>query len=685
MAKLYWWKTGGLTQIGTGTIFSELSFKDTTNNGGGTIKDNIGNLWTWGGIYNGQNTGTTYTTPVPFTLSLGHTWINIADGDFKQGGFAIDDNNELFGWGYNAYQIIDNTKDIFIALTFQSVPQASGQLWSYVTQGQNCVLAIDTAGRLWFWGNNNSISSIITTTPIQLATGETFISVDGSNFNACAIHTDNTLWRWGNNYNNIPTQVGSDIDWKSATVGYSLSGFGAAIKNNNTVYTWGNASTSGHGFITSTPTLLTGFTNVIACAAGVLGGVALLNDNNLYVWGLANGGGYGYTYPTQVFEEYYFTDLSAGDELAALAGGVTILPDFCANPEANYSITEATCGNIDGEIIINNSDYLILYDFTLTDVTGTSYTLFSGRYNVTAGWYNLTATPKEEYWSTYGRDGCDFTWIPINNSDTTITLDNKSVRETTCNTFGAENGRIVYFCSDTGGVGDYDIYLFNKAGDIVSQTNQADISEIIFTNLKADNYYLMVLNNDGANGGCRLIDGPTQVKAITNIAINGIKRIFVTEWNSLIEYNYWSASDQEYYVSSLDDDFFTSIKIKEFIDVTLSTAWFEIIMDTKGVTYGQVMNKTKQGFVFTDTLEITIPHADNNKWKTLVDFLVNRYIIVFLDNNHQYWVMGYRHGAKVDNYKRSDNQYILTMNAVSENKIVTNIDEDYVVNNIINQ
>jgi len=158
----------------------------------------------------------------------------------------------------------------------------------------------------------------------------------------------------------------------------------------------------------------------------------------------------------------------------------------------------------------------------------------------------------------------------------------------------------------------------------------------------------------------------------------------VTEWNNLVEYNYWTGADEDYYVSGLDADFFTSIKIKEFIDSTLPTAWFEILMDTKGAQFGQVLNRTKQGFIFSSTLELTIPHADNAKWKTLVDFLTNRYIVVFLDNNKQYWCMGYRLGAKSDGYKRSNNEYILTLNAIDDNKILTNIDETYVINNIIN-
>ena len=95
------------------------------------------------------------------------------------------------------------------------------------------------------------------------------------------------------------------------------------------------------------------------------------------------------------------------------------------------------------------------------------------------------------------------------------------------------------------------------------------------------------------------------------------------------------------------------------------------------------MNKTKQGFIFSDRLTLTIPNADNAKWRQLVDILTKRYILVFQDNNGLYWTMGYRHGAQVANYKQANNEYILEFYSVSENKILTNISEDYIINSIL--
>jgi len=358
------------------------------------------------------------------------------------------------------------------------------------------------------------------------------------------------------------------------------------------------------------------------------------------------------------------------------------VPNFCAS-ENPYNVVDATCGERDGEIIID-AIFAPKYDFYLVDPFGASYTLYTDRWYVTAGWYALYASPKQAYWSEVGRDTCEFKWIKVNNSDTTMTSDRISIKDSSCNVFGGGKGRLGFFNTDSYAGTDYDVYLFNEAGSIVSQTNLTDISEIIFSPLNAGRYYLMILNNSSANGGCRLLIGVNVIKNFNNFSVAGIKKIWITEWNKLVEYNYWTAADEEYYLSGVDSDFFSSIKIKEFVDSTLPTAWFEIIMDTKAAQFSQVMNKTKQGFIFTDSLTLTIPHADNTKWKQLTQFLTERYIVVFQDNNNQFWVMGYRLGTTTDSYKRSNNEYILTLNAVSDNKILTNLNEDYVINNIIN-
>ena len=74
---------------------------------------------------------------------------------------------------------------------------------------------------------------------------------------ALAVQSDGTLWGWGRNlkgalgfgnttYTVTPTQVGSDTDWKEATV---YSDNSAAIKTDGTLWTWGEGyeGKQGHG------------------------------------------------------------------------------------------------------------------------------------------------------------------------------------------------------------------------------------------------------------------------------------------------------------------------------------------------------------------------------------------------------------------------------------------------------
>ena len=355
----------------------------------------------------------------------------------------------------------------------------------------------------------------------------------------------------------------------------------------------------------------------------------------------------------------------------------------------------ATCGNTNGQIIFKNPEYLKYYDVVIRNVFGnyfyfddtpTSPTFGQSQY-LFSNWYAIQATPKAAYSDYYGDEECRFTWIPIRATDTTLSLTNISIRHVVCGGFGDVKGRIVFFMNDTQD-NTYQFYLYkalsapleNELLDFQDNLTKTEIQQLVEAPLKEGNYYSILYNK---SNGCILLMGVHTIASENLRSVAGVRKVFITEWNNQVEYNYWTEGDEDYFVSGVDSDFFTSIKIKEFIDSTLPTDWFEIILDTKGITYHQTMNKSHQGFIFTDSIEITIPHADNVKWKQLTDFLVNKYIVVFQDNNSQWWTMGYRHGAKVDAYKRAKNEYILTLNAISENKILTSIDEDYVNANII--
>lgn len=343
-----------------------------------------------------------------------------------------------------------------------------------------------------------------------------------------------------------------------------------------------------------------------------------------------------------------------------------------------YTLTHTTCGDANGAVTIpNKAVYDIFYDFVLTDVQNNVHALTG----LTADYYFLTATVKPFYQVIYGSNVCSFDWIAITATDSTMSSTSKSVRNSICGGFGNSTGRIVYVNSDTVTGSTYTCNLYEKKTHaLIYSSTVTDINEVAFVPLDAGSYYLVIINNDN---DCVLLIDNTQVKGETLSSVSGIKNLWITEWNSDVEYNYWSQSDEDYYVSSLDTNFFNSIKIKNFVDSTLPSVWYTINVETKSITYQQVMNKTKQGFVFTDKVELLISSADNDKWKELVDLLSQRYILVFKDNNNNYWCMGYLLGSTVKGYRLSVNQYGLSFESISNNKILTNISEDYVKASIL--
>ena len=82
---------------------------------------------------------------------------------------------------------------------------------------------------------------------------EGWLSVEAGELHTCGIRADHSLWCWGENshgeagqgdggcgsYCLNPTQVGTDTDWKSVSVGYV---FTCGIRLDGTLWCWGGNS-----------------------------------------------------------------------------------------------------------------------------------------------------------------------------------------------------------------------------------------------------------------------------------------------------------------------------------------------------------------------------------------------------------------------------------------------------------
>jgi alpha-tubulin suppressor-like RCC1 family protein len=220
-----------------------------------------GGLWLWGGGVGqgqlGNNDPATFRSSPIQTISGGFNWFQISVGSRIGFVAAIKTDGTLWTWGHNANgQLGDNTVTAFASGRSSPVQTISGGTnWRQASAGGYNMAAIKTDGTLWLWGRNGDgqlgINDIAhRSSPVQIAGG-------GSNWkqvamggrpSGAAIKTDNTLWTWGRNdagqlgVNDLvnrssPVQIlGGGTNWRSVA---SAEAHVAALKTDGTLWTWG--------------------------------------------------------------------------------------------------------------------------------------------------------------------------------------------------------------------------------------------------------------------------------------------------------------------------------------------------------------------------------------------------------------------------------------------------------------
>ncbi len=236
-----------------------------------------GTLWTWGigetgelGNANGFldfDTPTEYfsaSTPIT-TFAGGNNWTQVIAGNSHT--TALNNNNQLYTWGYARYGQLGDTFYVQI----NDIPRKVGgdTNWKQVSCSYHSSAAVKTDGTLWTWGANGqaqlgtsklyqSSAEPITT----FAGGTDWKQVSAGGYYTvnmmAAIKNDGTLWTWGNGYYGIlgnakaPLSSAPDIElyvstpittfaggatWKQVSCGgYHM----AAVKTNGTLWTWGS-------------------------------------------------------------------------------------------------------------------------------------------------------------------------------------------------------------------------------------------------------------------------------------------------------------------------------------------------------------------------------------------------------------------------------------------------------------
>ncbi len=173
--------------------------------------DTHGDAWAWG--YNpkgqlGDGPNTYSPVPVAVTMPSGVTFTAIAANSEGQHSLALDTAGKAWAWGYNQYGQLgegDQTdSDVPVAVTMPA-----GVSFSAIAAGANFSLALDTSGRAWAWGVNNSgelgngtetgLSANSTPGQVTMPSEVTFASIAAGNVHGLALQSTGQAWAWGSN------------------------------------------------------------------------------------------------------------------------------------------------------------------------------------------------------------------------------------------------------------------------------------------------------------------------------------------------------------------------------------------------------------------------------------------------------------------------------------------------------
>ena len=255
---------------------------------------------------------------------------------------------DLFGWGDNGSGQLGQNNRTTTSSPIQ-IPGSGFNLKSGQAYYDNSNMAITkTDGSLWVWGSNSNGSLGLNeaspggsrSSPTQVGTDTTWAFAFTTYQNTYATKTDGTLWGWGGNGDgqlglnasgdserkSSPTQIGTGTDWSTADNCISGARGGvAALKSDNTMYSWGgnNSGMLGHSNQTkySSPKQLPG-TTWRSLGSGYNALWATKTDGSLWGWG-GGGGALGqnqntasYSSPKQVGTGTNWSTVVSGSYIA---------------------------------------------------------------------------------------------------------------------------------------------------------------------------------------------------------------------------------------------------------------------------------------------------------------------------------------------------------------------------------
>jgi alpha-tubulin suppressor-like RCC1 family protein len=184
-----------------------------------------------------------------------------------------------------------------------------------VSAGGNYTIAIKTNATLWAWGGNGdgqlglgytSDWSNPVKTPTQMGSNSDWSTISAGGSHNIALKNNRTIWTWGNNSagqlglgdtyspRTTPTQVGTDSDWDIIMAANSHT---ITIKTNSTLWSWGYNYYGQLGLgdteLRTTPTQIMSDSDWSKISVGYYYNIALKKNYTIWTWGLNNSGQLG--------------------------------------------------------------------------------------------------------------------------------------------------------------------------------------------------------------------------------------------------------------------------------------------------------------------------------------------------------------------------------------------------------
>ncbi len=212
-----------------------------------------GSLWTWGGNEFGQlGTGDTESSLLPVRVGAFSDWTHVSVGlDFTVG---IRNSGKIFVWGSNSLGQLARSREATLQST-EPLPVDEDQSYAGISAGVGHVLAIQTSGSLYSWGNNGSAQLGLGISPglpiiivTQVGTATDWARISAANSSSFAINTGGSIFAWGISgapqlgmgstvsLALSPTQVGTESNWSGVD---ASSTHVLALKTDGTLWGWG--------------------------------------------------------------------------------------------------------------------------------------------------------------------------------------------------------------------------------------------------------------------------------------------------------------------------------------------------------------------------------------------------------------------------------------------------------------